>query len=435
MRYGSLSNLLGGLASWGLMISLACPAAAADPVDETHGRFIRQWWYEPGLEHGNPVTNRRFRVNAPEAVLHPEFSKRSETKSSGMLQILMPEDLLQLRGAELSLELWGGHPGTANRRVTLNGRTTYPLPGPEGEHCTHAYPVVPLKRMDLVQGHNAVQFACDQGTTFWGHFIVEQACLRAELPAAHPDLKQAGLDTFTAAVGAISTGPDSESLKLSLALPPNFAARVSAVDFQGRYDGYDENGDGQRLDWHGFTKGRKPVAHLGMPLTPPFETNWDLKLLPAQENMAVRAVVHFRDLPEMLYITPPLARLATPARPGATVRWFAATDLPAPFWSRANRLKTCTIDCDLDPARIEQAELHVVVWDGGAGTVEKYFTLNGRPLPVAGTGKHDVIYSRTALDPAWLQRGANRIELLSDTEHHGIEVLLPGPAIVVRTRR
>ena len=28
------------------------------------GRFLRLWWYEPGLEHGNPVTNRRFRVNA-----------------------------------------------------------------------------------------------------------------------------------------------------------------------------------------------------------------------------------------------------------------------------------------------------------------------------------------------------------------------------------
>jgi hypothetical protein len=173
---------------------------------------------------------------------------------------------------------------------------------------------------------------------------------------------------------------------------------------------------------------------LGTALQSPFETNWDLKLLPAQENMAVRAVVHFRDLPEVAYATPPLTGLATPARRSATVRLFAANDLPAPFLSRAKRLKTCTIDCDLDPACIEQAELHVVVWDGGAGAVEKYFTLNGQPLPVTGSGKHDVIYSRIALDPTWLKHGANRIELLSDTEHHGIEVLLPGPVIVVRTR-
>jgi hypothetical protein len=435
MQYGGFSSALLGPVSLGLIISLTCPVDAADSVDETRGRFVRQWWYEPGLEHGNPVANRRFRVNAPEAVLHPEFSKRSETKSSGMLQILMPEDLLQLRGAELYLELWGGHPGTANRRVTLNGRSTYPLPNPVGEHCTHAYPVVPLKRTDLVEGHNAVQFACDQGTTFWGHFIVEQACLRAELPAMHSDLKQAGLDAFIAAVQAIPSGPNSEALKLSLALPADFAARVSAVDFEGRYDGYDENGNGQRLDWHGFTKGRRPVAHLGTVEKSPFETTWDLKLLADQKDMEVRAVVHFRDLAEVIYITPPLTGLATPGRTGVAVCWFAAKDLPAPFWSRAKRLKTCTIDCDLDPTRVEQAELHIVVWDGGAGTVEKYFTLNGRPLPVAGSGKHDVIYSRIAFDPTWLHRGANRIELLSDTEHHGIEVLLPGPAIAVRIRK
>src|SRR5262245_4272548 len=109
------------------------------PAAEVQGRFVRLWWYEPGIEHGNPVTNRRFRVNAPEAVLHPQFSQRSETKSSGMLQILMPENLLQIAGAELYMELWGGHPGTANRRVTLNGRTTYDLPNPSGEHCSHAY--------------------------------------------------------------------------------------------------------------------------------------------------------------------------------------------------------------------------------------------------------------------------------------------------------
>ena len=93
------------------------------------GRFLRLWWYEPGLENGNPVTNRRFRVNAPEVVTHPTFATRPEAKSSGMLQVRMHEDLSQLRGAELYLELWGGHPGTANRRVTVNGRTTYLLPG------------------------------------------------------------------------------------------------------------------------------------------------------------------------------------------------------------------------------------------------------------------------------------------------------------------
>jgi hypothetical protein len=83
----------------------------------------------------------------------------------------------------------------------------------------------------------------------------------------------------------------------------------------------------------------------------------------------------------------------------------------------------------LDPRQIGQAELHLVIWDGGAGTVRDAFTLNGHPLPVAsGKSRHDVIYRQLPVDPKILKAGANQIELLADTEHHGIEVLLPGPA-------
>jgi hypothetical protein len=409
-------------------------ALGAELNGQDRGRFLRLWWYEPGIENGNPVTNRRFRVNAPEAVLHKTFSQRSETKSSGMLQILMAENLLEISGAELALELWGGHPGTANRRVTLNGRTTYALPNHSGEHCTHFYPVVPLKKTDLVNGHNAVQFACDSGTTFWGHFIVDQACLRAELPAEHADLKAAGLERFGASVRVAAGGADSETLRVQLQVAPELVSRIAVVDFEGRYEGYDENGDGRSNDWHGFTKNRQPVGHLGTAKAAPLETSLNVAMLPAQKDMAVRGIVHFKEPANLIYVTPPLSGLATPKRDGVSVRIVAPKDLPERFWSRAKRLKTCNIDLDVDPARIEQAELHVAVWDGGAGTVQNYFTLNGRPLAVAGGGKHDTIYSRVTLEPSWLKRGENRIELLSDTEHHGIEVLLPGPAIVVRSR-
>jgi len=58
--------------------------------------------------------------------------------------------------------------------------------------------------------------------------------------------------------------------------------------------------------------------------------------------------------------------------------------------------------------------------------------LNGVPLVVAGNGRHDVLYQVLPLDPSILRKGENRFEVFSDTEHHGIEVLLPGPALMVR---
>jgi len=76
--------------------------------------------------------------------------------------------------------------------------------------------------------------------------------------------------------------------------------------------------------------------------------------------------------------------------------------------------------------------LHVIIWDGGCGNVENPFKLNGNPVSIVGEGRHDVIYRKIEIDPSFLRKGTNEISLLSDTEHHGIEVLLPGPALVVR---
>ncbi len=396
---------------------------------------MRFWWYEPGLEHGNPVTNRRFRVNAPEVVIHPTFAVRPETKSSGMLQVRVHEDLRLLQGAELDLELWGGHPGTTNRRVTVNGRETFALPGIAGDtQCTHMYPRLVLKITDLVDGYNALQFACDQGTSFWGHFIVDEACLLATLKDDHPNLKGAGLAGFRATVRATPSSISAETIELMLDAPEDKRDAIEAVDYHGYYEGYDENGDGRTRDWHGFTKERRQVAILGTAAGPSFAATWDLAMLPAQDNMAVRAHIRFKGHPDLAYVTLETGGLRVPERPGVRVELAPARELPVPFWSRANRTRTCTIALDADLGRIERAELHVVVWDGGAGSVSDYFTINGRSLPVAGTGKHDVIYTRRELDPRLLERGTNRVELRSDTEHHGIEVLMPGPALMVRRR-
>gem|GEM_PF-3578016 len=121
------------------------------------GRFWRLHWYERGLTNCNPGYDRRFRINAPEAVLHPQFGHRVEARENGLMLIRAEEDLFQLVGAELYCEFWGGHPGTANPRVTVNGRSTYRLPpvGTEQHHCTYSYPSIPLKLTDLVNGWNA----------------------------------------------------------------------------------------------------------------------------------------------------------------------------------------------------------------------------------------------------------------------------------------
>ncbi len=410
---------------------------AADTAAPFGGQFYRLYWYEKGLEHGNPFFNSRFRVNDPEVALNPRFMYRSEPRGNGMMQIRIEEDLAQLGAAELYLELWGGHPGTANKRVTINGRSQHSIAdnGTAGGNCTHLYPTLALKITDLVNGYNALQFACDKGSSFWGHFIVENAVLRLALKPDHADLKKFGLLGFEASVKVALVEGGKESLRLALsASSPNLLS-IASVDYQGFYRGYAENGSLEIASWHGFTKEREPVAMLAMGQPPSFNADWDFSMLPAQEDAAVQAIVHFKEHPELIYLTAPVRGPQLVRPESKSVELITSKDLPKPFWSRAGRKNQCTLELATDPAVIEKAELHVVVWDGGAGTIKDYFTLNGHPLKIAGDGKHDVIYSRLPVEPALLRKGENRIELLSDTEHHGIEVLLPGPALVVRSAK
>jgi hypothetical protein len=423
------------------LMASAAPCWDAPPAQQKVGQFWRWHWYQRGLTNGNPAYEGRFRVNAPEISLHPTFGRRVEPRENGMMLIKAEEDLFLLTAAEFYCEAWGGHPGTANKRITVNGRSTYFLPrvGTEDGHCTYFYPSIPLKITDLVNGYDAVQFAVDQGTTFWGHMLVDNAAIRVALTNGHPDLVKLGLAEFTASI-VVGTTPGVDGFGIMVSWPKAFRSQIARVEVQGWYQGYDENGNAQRRDWHGFTKARTPMVWLGS-VSPPADgsadgvaVQWDTSLLPAQTDVAVRAAVRFHTDTNLVFLTCASTGLEIRERTHANVVLFAPHDLPDHFWSRAGQPKTCHIDLDVDPPRIEKAELHVVTWTGGAGTVKEYFRLNGVHYPVAEGARHELVYSRLPVDPRNLRRGLNRIELLSDTEHHGIEVIYPGPALAVRYR-
>jgi hypothetical protein len=58
---------------------------------------------------------------------------------------------------------------------------------------------------------------------------------------------------------------------------------------------------------------------------------------------------------------------------------------------------------------------------------------NGHPyLITSGRASHDLVFTNVEVNVKHLESGANTLALLSDTEHHGIEVLLPGPCLLLR---
>jgi CubicO group peptidase (beta-lactamase class C family) len=393
--------------------------------------FSRRYYYTKGVENGNPHFNgRQLRVNSSNVVVHPNFASRSEPRSPGLARVLIEEDLRTISGANLYCEIWGGHAGTFNKTVTVNGRVKLKIPDEASadHNCSHNYPRFSLAPTDLVNGYNALQFNCDRENMGWGHYIVDTACLEIRLPRDHKDLVAAGLSDFSALVKAKSSGE-----KISLELDSSNPSAISKVVYQARYTGYDENGNGWQTDWHGMTKEREAYGMLGTSENGPFKLDWDVSMLPAQSGVEVRAFVYLKESPKLVFQSQVTGGLEIGSGRKDKVSLYLSDDLAKPFWSRANKLKECTINLDVDPATIESAQLHVVVWTGGAGEVKEYFTLNDKFFPVAEGESHDLYYHIIALDPKLLKKGANTIKLLSDTEHHGIEVMLPGPALMIRS--
>ncbi len=396
------------------------------------GEFYREYWatFDPKVSNHE---GGRWRVNDAELSLHEKFGHRPEAKANGLMLIDVPEDLFLLKGAELYLELWGGHGKTANKRFFLNGRGPYNLPftGTEEGNETYSYPSIPLKVSHMVSGVNAFQFACDREKTFWGHFIFDNASVRCMLRPEHPVLKENGIEKF-AAMPYIE-GEETklwEKANVALEYEPAHEVLIAGVDYFGRYAGFDDDGDRQDDDWHGFTCARKPVNHLGSADRPPFRIEWNNEMIPNQSKpMAICAIVRFKN--GLYYRTGVLDGLEFAKN--RNVKMYHCSELPVPFHSRASREAIAKFYLPEDLSKLEKAQLWIKTWDGGEGTIKEPFTINGHPYNViSGSAIHDVVFTVTNMDRSHLKPGENTIRLFSDTEHHGIEIVLPGPSFVLK---
>jgi hypothetical protein len=411
--------------------------AAGTIAGTDKGEFFREHWVDFDKIRqctNHPFKTSRLRVNDKELSLSEMYGKRPEAVANGLMIVEVEEDLFLLESAELYMEMWGGHPKTANKHFYVNGREKYtvPDPGTKAGHCTYTYPVIPIKPVNLVGGANAFQFVCERGKGFWGHFIIDEGCVRTFLKAGHPDLDSAGLKGFSAQVKIKGKKQAiKDSAEVSISVPQKFMQSIVSVDYLARYNGFDDNGDTVTDDWHGYTHDRIYKNHVGTSLKAPFSVKWDASMVPSQsKSMALQAVVRLKK--GLCYRTPVLNNISF-SKKRNRVSFHSCDTLPVPFWSRAKRLIKADITLPEKLKGLKRAQLIVKVWDGGEGNVKEHFKINGHFYNItSGKHVHDVVFTKTAVDIKHLKPGKNKLELLSDTEHHGIEVLVPGPCLVLR---
>lgn len=376
----------------------------------------------------------RLRVNDPHTSLDPLYGGRPEAGAPGIAFIDLDADIFDILEARLRLELWGGHPGTAAKRVTVNGRGNYYLPetGTALGHCTYSDISIPLSPGDLIRGRNGFQFSCDRGSSFWGHYIIDNLAL--ELGYKNPPPWILSRIPFFASPPPVELDLSERERGVHFRLTSRGMAGLERgellrADIFASYPGprLPLDGEGGDRKFRGYMRGRRWCGNIGSLNASIRELFFDPGLLPLGTKEVTFSVE--LSLPGGLFALLELGKNAFSPGAGGRMLPFFPVEQPRPFWSRAG--KRAEARFVLDQVDRRDWKLQVRFWNGGAGTVTEPVRLNGHPLQLLSSGApHDLEGYEIDLEPSLLREGENRFTLLSDTEHHGIELLYPGPVIL-----
>jgi CubicO group peptidase (beta-lactamase class C family) len=376
--------------------------------------------------------NKNWRVHDPNA------------RAEGAKQFL-PNPLLRISVGDLTgairaealLDRWGGHIKTADRKIRFNENAWLDVPTlttpPEGRADYYYFednPIIEVPLSHLMPGDNTLEGTCGaRDNSNWGQWGLYSLVLRVYYdPATRPP-----------AIGRIVSpqpgGTLSEDPTIVLECPPN----TRRADVLAWYDGYDENGDGVYRDWHGGyfqpLRGEPAVLadHVGTATRAPWSVGWKTRWVPDQPPGGVQLVARVQRDDGTWSVTPIVDGLSL-KRIGESVRMYRPRIIPERFGVRMNQRQSCsiTVGDDFDPSKVIEAALALRTWHGWDGHHEP-LQLNDVSFPLAGNNHH-YAFKYLAIPADAIRSGENTFAIHSKTEHHMLEVLWPGPALLVRLR-
>ena len=385
-------------------------------------------------------------------VTHPNASATGSPGNSPadfLPNAQLPIEIGDLDGAlraEALIDAWGGHVGTVGKRFRFNGNAWIDIPElvstpTDGECYTQQLNVVrdvPLG--DLVVGTNVLEGDSGGQSCYnfgWGQWGWYALTVRVYYDASKPH-----------ATGWISSPTQgatmSENPVVSVATQvPEGGVGVDRIEVLAFYEDYDTDGDGIFTDWqHSYHRDNAdtglPISnHVGSATAPPYDVTWDTTRVPNQPAQSIRLIARIRDLNGVWFVTDEIPDL-TMMRTESTVRLYKPKDVPERFWSRTNlrnRRSKVEIPADDPLESAETAWLLIRTWngiDGSAEAGEGHSTkVNAWVAPNYGAN-HVYSYDALEVPVSALRSGDNTITVDSASTHHGIEVLWPGPALLVR---
>lgn len=391
-----------------------------------------------------------FNYGAPDsahfAELDPDTKRVFTGEHAGMAKMKRHEpkplmlDLTNATRAELSVEFWGGHIGTAGQRFRVNDHAWIDLPQPSG---TPAEPqrfyrtllgnnAAPIPLGQLRNGENVFRFTAGKQVAYandWGFYWIYDFTARIFYD---PTKKPHPTAAMVAPLGGATFG---DSLRLEVdASSPN--GDIVRVDFIGEYEDFDWDGDGVWREWQYSTHHGVPRHHLGTVTRAPWRLKADLRWLPDQDRpIRVRALV--TDRTGLSYLTAPVGGLGQkPEHRG--VRMIKCETVPERWMSRAGRESPAgafTL-AESDLAGATFARMVLSTWSGDVEDTSIHeLRLNGQRLASRFGEFHNYAHSTLEVPLEMLKPGRNEISLYSTFKGHMIEINWPGPVLLIEYRK
>ena len=347
--------------------------------------------------------------------------------------ILSIDDLQGAIYAELVIDFWGGHEGTIGKKLRFNYNnwitipelnTLGPCPYPGNKYMQQVNHLIAIPLSHLRQGTNTFEGTSGPNSWDWGQWGWYGAVLRVYYNSSKPH-----------ATGQITSPGSSSTISDNPTITATTSGNVNRVEFLSYHDGYDTDGDGIYADFHrnyhreSWTEQINIKNHVGTATSAPYQVTWDTRWVPDQAAGQVKLIARIRDNNGYWYVTDEVRNL-TLKRTDFSVKFYKPFGVPQKYWVRAGQVKYSKVNIPTLSAATA-AVMHVATWNGNDGTDDFYNKINSWKAPKYGSN-HFYSYDQITVPVSALKTGDNTFAFGSSTTHHGIEIMWPGPAILVR---
>lgn len=360
------------------------------------------------------------------------------------------DDLSGAVRAEAVISMWGGHVGTTGKKVRFNGNSWIDIPnlstlngipsGHSGECYINGPTVVvnvPISQLhtgtNYFEGTNAGQtcYSFQWGQHGWYNLMLR----------IYYDPSSKGHPT-----GNISSVANGGTLGENPTITTSVSSSsVDRVDVLASYYNYTTDGDGlfngYHYDYYPLSTGENGMTlrnHVGTVTGSGRSVTWNTTWVPDQAAGGIKLIAHIRDgSTGVWYCTDEVANVSL-SRSGYSVKLYTPTDMPERAWARGDLPPFVThveIPGSDNVANATAAVYHVRTWNGidaDADTAHRYRNFNNWTDGDFGAN-HFYSYDLRPIPVNQLRSGTNTFTWYSTIRpSHGMEILWPGPALVVR---